>query len=63
LKESKKPQVINITARLEGNLYQSHASSAKAAIDSLIKNLAVEWVPYGIRVNGIGLFSFVSYLK
>jgi NAD(P)-dependent dehydrogenase (short-subunit alcohol dehydrogenase family) len=29
----------------------------------LIKNLAVEWVPYGIRVNGIGLFSFVSNLK
>ena len=53
LKESKKAQVINITARLEGNLYQTHAVSAKAGIDALIKNLAVEWIPHTIRVNGI----------
>ena len=32
---------------------QSHAAAAKAGIDSLTRTLAVEWGPYGIRVNGI----------
>jgi peroxisomal 2,4-dienoyl-CoA reductase len=32
---------------------QAHASAAKAGVDSLTRTLAVEWGPYGIRVNGI----------
>mgnify|MGYP003683067773 CR=1 FL=1 len=32
---------------------QSHACSAKAGIEMLIKSLAVEWGPNGVRVNGL----------
>src|SRR5207248_8101961 len=28
-----------------------HSAAAKAAVDNLTKTLAVEWAPYGIRVN------------
>jgi len=47
--------VINISATLPylGTVGQSHAAAAKAGIDSLTRTLAVEWGPYGIRVNGI----------
>src|SRR4029079_17228615 len=47
--------VLNISATLPslGTMGQSHAAAAKAGIDSLTRTLAVEWGPYGIRVNGI----------
>ena len=47
--------VVNISATLPylGTMGQAHASAAKAGIDSLTRTLAVEWGPYGIRVNGI----------
>jgi peroxisomal 2,4-dienoyl-CoA reductase len=47
--------VLNISATLQllGTIAQSHASAAKAGIDALTRTLAVEWGPYGIRVNGI----------
>lgn len=32
---------------------QSHACAAKAGIEMLIKTLAVEWGPRGVRVNGL----------
>ena len=32
---------------------QSHACSAKAGIEMLIKTLALEWGPKGVRVNGL----------
>jgi peroxisomal 2,4-dienoyl-CoA reductase len=32
---------------------QLHVSAAKAGVDALTRNLAVEWGPYGIRVNAI----------
>lgn len=32
---------------------QSHACSAKAGIEMLIKTLAIEWGPRGVRVNGL----------
>jgi peroxisomal 2,4-dienoyl-CoA reductase len=49
------PSIINITATLHyiGSPMQLHPSAAKAGIDAMIKNLAVEWGPLGIRVNGI----------
>lgn len=33
--------------------YQVHAGAAKAGIDNMMKNLAVEWGRYGIRANSI----------
>src|SRR5215471_7579113 len=47
--------VLNISATLPylGTMGQAHASAAKAGIDSLTRTLAVEWGPFGIRVNGI----------
>ena len=47
--------IVNITATLHysGSILQSHAGSAKAAIDALTKHLAVEWGPKKIRINGI----------
>ena len=32
---------------------QLHVSAAKAGVDALTRNLAVEWGRHGIRVNGI----------
>jgi 2,4-dienoyl-CoA reductase [(3E)-enoyl-CoA-producing], peroxisomal len=47
--------IINISATLPylGTIGQAHAAAAKAGVDSLTRTLAVEWGPYGIRVNGI----------
>jgi len=48
-------QVLNISATLHylGTPMQLHVSAAKAGIDALTRNLAVEWGRYGIRVNAI----------
>ena len=48
-------QVLNISATLHygGTPYQLHVSAAKAGIDALTRNLAVEWGPHGIRTNAI----------
>jgi peroxisomal 2,4-dienoyl-CoA reductase len=48
-------QILNISATLHygATPLQLHVSAAKAAIDALTRNLAVEWGPQGIRVNGI----------
>ncbi|XP_071490915.1 peroxisomal 2,4-dienoyl-CoA reductase [(3E)-enoyl-CoA-producing]-like [Diadema antillarum] len=47
--------IINISATLayKATVLQTHASAAKAAIDSMTRSLAVEWGPLGIRVVGI----------
>ncbi|XP_033630116.1 peroxisomal 2,4-dienoyl-CoA reductase-like [Asterias rubens] len=47
--------IINISATLayRGQLFQVHASAAKAAIDSMTKSLCNEWGAQGIRVVGI----------
>ena len=47
--------IINLTATLHyvGNPLQAHAMAAKAGIDALVKNMAVEWGPLGIRINAI----------
>ncbi|HEV3168427.1 MAG TPA: SDR family oxidoreductase [Isosphaeraceae bacterium] len=48
-------QILNISATLHygGTPQQLHVSAAKAAVDALTRNLAVEWGPQGIRVNAI----------
>eukprot|EP00957_Ditylum_brightwellii_P209653 15362661-Ditylum_brightwellii.AAC.1 len=47
--------ILNISATLQygATWYQSHASAAKSAVDSLTRSLALEWGQYNIRVNGI----------
>jgi peroxisomal 2,4-dienoyl-CoA reductase len=47
--------ILNISATLHytGTPYQLHVSAAKAGVDALTRNLAVEWGRYGIRVNGV----------
>jgi len=48
-------QILNISAtlHLSATPMQIHVSAAKAAVDAMTRNLAVEWGRYGIRVNGI----------
>lgn len=48
-------QILNISATLHylGTPMQLHVSAAKAGVDALTRNLAVEWGRYGIRCNAI----------
>ncbi|MEO8648944.1 MAG: SDR family oxidoreductase [Acidobacteriota bacterium] len=48
-------QVLNISATLHylATPMQIHVSAAKAGVDAITRNLAVEWGRHGIRVNGI----------
>ena len=47
--------ILNISATLHylGTPLQLHVSAAKAGVDALTTNLAVEWGRYGIRTNAI----------
>jgi len=47
--------ILNISATLHyhGTPLQIHASAAKAGVDAVTRNLAVEWGGFGIRVCGI----------
>jgi peroxisomal 2,4-dienoyl-CoA reductase len=47
--------ILNITATLHyhGTPLQIHASAAKAGVDAITRNLAVEWGRFGIRACGI----------
>jgi peroxisomal 2,4-dienoyl-CoA reductase len=55
LKESGDGLILNISATLHyhGTPLQIHASAAKAGVDAVTRNLAVEWGRFGIRVCGI----------
>ena len=48
-------QILNISATLHylATPMQIHVSAAKAGVDAITRNLAVEWGRHGIRVNGI----------
>ena len=48
-------QILNISATLHyvGTPFQLHVSAAKAGVDALTRQLAVEWGRYGIRSNAI----------
>ena len=47
--------ILNISATLHygGTPLQLHVSAAKAGVDALTRNLAVEWGAHGIRTNAI----------
>jgi peroxisomal 2,4-dienoyl-CoA reductase len=47
--------ILNISATLQlvGTPMQAHASAAKAGVDALTRNLAVEWGGYNVRTNAI----------
>lgn len=53
--KASKGLILNISATLHyvGTYFQAHVCAAKAGIDALTLNLAVEWGKDGIRVNGI----------
>lgn len=55
LAESGQGVILNISATLHyfGTPLQIHASCAKAGVDALTRNLAVEWSSLGVRVNAI----------
>lgn len=55
LRVSGKGLVLNISATLHyhGTPLQIHASAAKAGVDAVTRNLAVEWGRFGIRSCGI----------
>lgn len=55
LQKSGNALILNISATLHyhGTPLQLHASAAKAGVDAITKNLAVEWGRFGIRVCGI----------
>jgi NAD(P)-dependent dehydrogenase (short-subunit alcohol dehydrogenase family) len=54
LKETK-GTIIYISAGMAymPHAFQVHVGAAKAGIDMMMKNLALEWGPYGIRANSI----------
>lgn len=53
--KKRRGQILNISATLHygGTPFQLHVSAAKAGVDALTRNLAVEWGRYGIRTNAI----------
>ena len=55
LQASKNGLVLNISATLHyhGTPLQIHASAAKAGVDAVTRNLAVEWGRFGIRACAI----------
>ncbi len=55
LQQSGTGMILNISATLHyhGTPLQLHASAAKAGVDAITRNLAVEWGRFGIRVCGI----------
>ena len=55
LQQSGDSLILNISATLHyhGTPLQIHASAAKAGVDAITRNLAVEWGRFGIRAVGI----------
>ncbi|KAI3684725.1 hypothetical protein L6452_33950 [Arctium lappa] len=55
--------ILNISATLyyTTSWYQIHVAAAKAAVDAITRNLALEWgTDYDIRVNGITSMDYIN---
>jgi peroxisomal 2,4-dienoyl-CoA reductase len=44
---------ISMTLHYRGWPQMAHATAAKGGIDALTRTLALEWAPYGVRVNAV----------
>ncbi len=44
---------ISMTLHYRGWPLMAHATAAKAGVDALTRTLAIEWAPYGVRMNAI----------
>lgn len=44
---------VSMTLHYRGWPQMAHATAAKAGVDALTRTLAVEWAPWGIRVNAV----------
>ncbi|MDB4880998.1 MAG: putative oxidoreductase [Gemmatimonadetes bacterium] len=44
---------ISMTLHYRGWPLMAHATAAKAGVDALTRTLALEWAPYGVRVNAV----------
>ncbi len=50
----KSGRILNITAQVSrGFPGMAHTGAARAGVENLTKSLAVEWAPFGVRVNAI----------
>jgi NAD(P)-dependent dehydrogenase (short-subunit alcohol dehydrogenase family) len=50
----KRGRIVNVIANVwRGFPGMAHTGAARAGVDNLTKSLAVEWAPFGIRVNAI----------
>lgn len=55
MREQRGGRIVNISMTLHyrGWPLMAHATAAKAGIDAITRTLALEWAPYGIRVNAV----------
>lgn len=50
----KRGRIVNVIAQMwRGFPGMVHTGAARAGVDNMTKSLAVEWAPYGVRVNAI----------
>jgi len=51
---AKRGRIVNVIAQMwRGFPGMVHTGAARAGVDNMTKSLAVEWAPYGVRVNAI----------
>src|SRR3990167_6243688 len=50
----KRGRIVNIIANMwRGFPGMVHTGAARAGVDNMTKSLAVEWAPWGVRVNAV----------
>ncbi|MGZ3419019.1 MAG: SDR family oxidoreductase [Polyangiales bacterium] len=57
----KRGRIVNVIAQMwRGFPGMAHTGAARAGVDNLTKSLAVEWAPWGVRVNAVAPGFIVS---